>query len=136
MRERKPAGLRELADTTNLRPGQHAEIETLLLQKLQIILEGPPGSGKTFIARLFGRYFTGNPLGGDADERLQIVQFHQSYSYEDFIEGIRPRTNESGQVEYRVEDGIFKRLCRLAADERNRDKRFVLIVDEINRAAK
>jgi 5-methylcytosine-specific restriction protein B len=123
--------LGQLAQLTNFEGAELLELESLLRQKKQIILEGPPGSGKTYIAELFGRYITGNPLRGDHDERLVIVQFHQSYGYEDFVQGIRPETNDAGQLEYHVRDGIFKRLCEVA--ESNRDKDFVIIIDEINR---
>ena len=59
------------------------------------------------------------------------MQFHQSYGYEDFVQGIRPVTDEHGQLQYHVLPGIFMRMCDLAA--RNPDQRFVLIIDEINR---
>jgi len=127
----KRSSLGELAELTNLTQPELKEIESLLRDKRQIIFEGPPGAGKTYVAELFARYFTGNPLKGPHDERLKIVQFHQSYGYEDFVQGIRPETNEKGQLEYHVRDGIFKRLCDLA--ERNRAENFVIIVDEINR---
>jgi len=123
--------LGELAKLTNFTRLELEEIESLLWDKKQIIFEGPPGAGKTYVAELFARYFTGNPLKGPHDDRLKIVQFHQSYGYEDFVQGIRPETNEKRQLEYHVRDGIFKRLCDLA--ERNRDENFVIIVDEINR---
>ncbi len=107
------------------------EIESLLLDKKQIIFEGPPGSGKTFLADLFARYFTENPLEGEHDERIEVVQFHQSYGYEDFVQGIRPVTDGEGRLQYRVMPGIFLQHCERA--RANPDKRFVLIIDEINR---
>lgn len=96
-----------------------------------MIFEGPPGAGKTYVAELFARHFTGNALEGPHDERIVVVQFHQSYGYEDFVQGIRPETNAIGQLEYRVRDGVFKRLCDTAA--RNPEENFVIVVDEINR---
>lgn len=127
----KQGGLEELVKHTNLTRSQLEEIESLLREKKQIIFEGPPGAGKTYIAELFARYFTRNPLKGSHDERLAIVQFHQSYGYEDFVQGIRPQTNAKGQLEYRVQDGIFKYLCDVA--RRNPDEDFVILIDEINR---
>ena len=102
----------------------------MLQAKRQLILEGPPGAGKTYVAQLFARYFTNNPLDESSGSNLQIVQFHQSYGYEDFIQGIRPETNASGQLAYRVRPGVFKSFCDEA---RKSTKPFVFIVDEINR---
>ncbi|MBA2277453.1 MAG: AAA family ATPase, partial [Chloroflexia bacterium] len=120
-----------LVDATHLHADELREIEELLNEKRQIVFEGPPGSGKTYVAELFARWFVGLPLGGPADDRLEIVQFHQSYGYEDFVQGIRPETDRDGHLRYRVRDGIFMRLCGLAAQQL--DRRFVLIIDEINR---
>ena len=94
------------------------EIDQLLRNKKQLIFEGPPGSGKTFIADLFARYLTGNPLTGDHDERMEFVQFHQSYGYEDFVQGIRPRTDPAtGHLRYDVQDGIFLQMCDRARND-------------------
>lgn len=123
--------LTALAAATHMDPADLIEIESMLEAKRQIVLEGPPGSGKTFLADLFARYFVGAPLNEEPDERVETVQFHQSYAYEDFVQGIRPLTDEDGHLHYRVVPGIFMRLCELAA--RNTNKRFVLIIDEINR---
>ncbi len=105
-------------------------IQSLLENKKQLIFEGPPGSGKTFIADKFARFFTGNPLDGDHDDRIELVQFHQSYGYEDFVQGIRPETS-GGQLTYHVQPGIFLEMCERA--ESRPDETFVLIIDEINR---
>ena len=126
-----PPTLDDLAAATHLDRAELEELEGLLLDKKQLVLEGPPGSGKTYLADLLARWFVGAPLTGEADERVETVQFHQSYGYEDFVQGIRPVTDEGGQLRYRVVPGIFARLCGLAA--RNPDRRFVLVVDEINR---
>ena len=100
--------LAALLDLTHLGAEAVEEIHDLLLTKRQLIFEGPPGSGKTFVAEKFARWFTGQPLdGAPLDEHVEIVQFHQSYGYEDFVQGIRPETNSDGQLVYRVRDGIF-----------------------------
>ncbi|MHB9146299.1 MAG: McrB family protein [Symbiobacteriia bacterium] len=95
----------------------------------QIILYGPPGTGKTWVAGALAKVLTGGQ-----ESRIESVQFHPSYEYEDFIEGLRPQTVESAgrkDISYEVEDGIFKRFCARAAEEPT--KKFVMIVDEINR---
>ncbi len=126
-----PTGGDILAEATHLDLADLQEIESLLINKKQLIFEGPPGSGKTFLADLFARYFTGNPLEGEHNEQIEVVQFHQSYGYEDFVQGIRPVTDGEGRLQYRVMSGIFLRHCDRA--RANPDKRFVLIIDEINR---
>lgn len=118
-----------MADTL-LAESEIEELEQLLAEKPQLILYGAPGTGKTFLAEALARYLTRN--GGEK----RVVQFHPSYGYEDFVEGIRPVVStgsdpNAGQVGYRVEPGIFRHLCDQA---RKRPKQtFVLVVDEINR---
>jgi len=62
---------------------------------------------------------------------IEIVTFHPSYSYQDFVEGITVQTNEDGSIEYFVKDGIFKKICKRAIDNPNYN--YVLVIDEINR---
>ena len=67
------------------------------------------------------------------NKRYELVTFHQSYGYEDFVEGIRPEENEdTGEIVYRVKRGIFREICRRAAADPN--QRYALFIDEINRA--
>jgi hypothetical protein len=122
-----------LMDATHLSSMFLQDIDDLLLDKRQLIFEGPPGSGKTYVAEEFARWFTGQNLDGTSplNEQVEIVQFHQSYGYEDFVQGIRPRTNEHGQLIYQVEKGIFLEMCERAIA--NSGKPFVLMIDEINR---
>ncbi|WP_242048886.1 McrB family protein [Planktothrix sp. FACHB-1365] len=94
-------------------------------RKGQIILQGPPGTGKTFIAKKLAEHFTKG-----RDGFSEIIQFHPSYSYEDFIQGIRPRT-ENGQLTYDLVPGRFLEFCKKA---KSYDDTCVLIIDEINRA--
>ena len=101
-----------------------ARIDRLLTQKRQVIFHGPPGTGKTHVAVQYAAYLAQH--GGE----VTVVQFHPSYGYEDFVEGLRPVV-EGGQLHYRVVPGIFRTLCDKA--RRNPKARFVLIVDEINR---
>ena len=68
----------------------------------------------------------------DISKYLKFVTFHQSFAYEEFVEGIKPITNELGEVSYRVVDGVFKQICRQA--ELDPDNKYLIIIDEINRA--
>jgi hypothetical protein len=88
-----------------------------------VILYGPPGTGKTYWASQFGEHF---------DNRVSFVTFHQSFAYEDFVEGLRPSTDEDGNIRYDVKDGIFKQICRRA--KQDPDHVYLLVIDEINRA--
>ena len=94
-----------------------------LKYKKNLVLQGPPGVGKTFFAKRLAYLL----LGAQDRERIAQVQFHQSYSYEDFIQGYRP--DSSGQ--FKLVDGPFLRFC----DQARQDARVphVLIIDEINR---
>ncbi|RWD29867.1 MAG: EVE domain-containing protein [Mesorhizobium sp.] len=91
-----------------------------------LILYGPPGTGKTY--RLMTDYLP--DYRDEAGDRFEFITFHQSYAYEDFVEGIRPVT-KNGTVSYEVRAGVLKRLCDWA--RRSPDKRFALFIDEINR---
>jgi len=68
----------------------------------------------------------------DISKYLRFVTFHQSFAYEEFVEGIKPITNELGEVSYKVVDGVFKQICRQA--ELDPDNKYLIIIDEINRA--
>ena len=122
----------------------------LLLSKKNIILQGAPGTGKTFTTasiavRMCNKEFTDyddHKKVMDEYERLRklgqisFCTFHQSMDYEDFVEGLKPIANETS-VEYNVENGIFKNICEKAQsyqlDKQVSNKPYILIIDEINR---
>ena len=132
--------------TTMLGHGNHA-----------IILYGPPGTGKTFQAKQIACQMLGiefdpqkepkweieNERGSwsyrradneeaEDDGMYKVIQFHPNYTYQDFIGGIFPNTDGNGRITYEKKEGIFQILCKLA--QKNDKKKFILIVDEINRA--
>lgn len=96
----------------------------LLGYKKNIILQGPPGVGKTFVSKRLAY-----SLMGERDEsRVEMVQFHQNYAYEDFIMGFRPLTEGEG---FGLEYGVFYDFCKRAVD--NPELKYYFIIDEINR---
>lgn len=101
---------------------RYRTLVNVLRAKKNIILQGAPGVGKTFAAKRLAY----SMMGVKDAERVMMVQFHQSYSYEDFIEGFRP--NAQG---FDLEKGAFYNFCKNAKDDSDND--YFFIIDEINR---
>jgi 5-methylcytosine-specific restriction protein B len=102
-----------------------ARITDLLWERKQVIFYGPPGTGKTYLASKLARQLT-------EDGAVKLVQFHPSYTYEDFFEGFRPEPGGSGTLTFKLRAGPFRDFAEVAAD--NPSTAYILIIDEINRA--
>ena len=94
-------------------------------RRKQALFYGPPGTGKTFLAKHLAKH-----LIGGTDGFIETIQFHPAYDYADFIEGIRPQTDERGRMVWENRPGVFLTFCRQAETH---EGPCVLIIDEINR---
>ncbi len=116
-------GVEEAQRDLFLSPGRLGRLIESIRDRKNLILQGPPGTGKTFIARRIAWCLIGQK---DSDP-IEMVQFHQSYAYEDFVEGFRP-TKDGG---FELKRGIFRKFCERARERP--DTPHVFIIDEINR---
>lgn len=117
-------------------PENIRQFTNILRLKKNIILQGAPGTGKTYNTAALALAICGEQIPDDHSEvmrryeklqkegRIGFVTFHQSMDYEDFVEGIKPKT-ENGMVLYEVEDGIFKKICVEGLSHLNRESHFI-----------
>lgn len=113
--------------TSSLRPELGASPSVRIARNA--ILYGPPGTGKTYIALQVAKALA-VAANEEEDSRLKIVQFHPSYAYEDFIQGLKPDL-ERAELRYALKQGPFMEVCDAASDDP--DNYYVLVIDEINR---
>ena len=113
--------------------------ESILISNRNLVLTGAPGTGKTYLAKQIAQKMIFGEVKDQLTEEEQtqlneqcgFVQFHPSYDYTDFVEGLRPKNDGNGNVGFERKDGVFKEFCKEALLES--DKPFVFIIDEINR---
>lgn len=120
----------DICNTTFLPEAFFADCEQLLEAKKQIVLQGAPGTGKTFVAEKLAALWSGG------EERVKVVQFHESYGYEDFVHGLKPEHDPvTKQTAFVPNPGVFLRFCEeIEKDKTTPQPRYVLLIDEINRA--
>ncbi|MGN0844210.1 MAG: AAA family ATPase [Kiritimatiellia bacterium] len=110
--EKDVAAIEELGlmkTNTNAEPaGAVGKYVELLKRKMNLIFTGAPGTGKTFLANEIAKAM------GCTDAEIRKVQFHPSYDYTDFVEGLRPQKDENGNIGFERRDGVFKEFCRKA----------------------
>ena len=131
MEEIKSSGLIKTIKNELLMEENTNKIIELLLVNYNLILTGAPGTGKTYLAQQIAKKM------GCSEAQIGFVQFHPSYDYTDFVEGLRPKQDESGNIGFDSKDGIFKKFCEEALSsyfsEPDNAPKFVFIIDEINR---
>jgi 5-methylcytosine-specific restriction enzyme B len=116
----------EVADDLLVSEAWLNDVVELLNEKRQLVFYGPPGTGKTFLARRIAAQLVG-------EQQVRLVQFHPSYTYEDFFEGFRPAADsKSGTVSLELRAGPLRRLASEATE--HADQAFILVIDELNRA--
>ncbi len=127
--EKEPKGYSrdQAIQESSLTPELFNRYFELIKRKKQVIFQGPPGTGKSYLAEIFATFLA----NGNTDQ-FEVIQFHPSYSYEDFVQGYRPSPNIG---HFDLKDGVFKEICRKASVSQSLgdQKNYVILIDEINR---
>ena len=124
---------KKLESETMLRNDFLFNYSAILRKSKNLILRGAPGTGKTYLAKEIAKELTdGN------EDQIGFVQFHPSYDYTDFVEGLRPVSNGDGAIEFKLQDGIFKQFCQRAKEAQktggqdNFEEAWAKLTDAIN----
>ncbi|BAL01386.1 putative 5-methylcytosine-specific restriction enzyme B [Oscillibacter valericigenes Sjm18-20] len=114
----------DFLDDVFMESDEYDKLKQLLEYKKNVILKGAPGVGKTFLAKRFAYSI----MGCKNDNNVEMIQFHQSYSYEDFIMGYKPVTDG-----FELKEGVFYQFCKKAEQDIDPSSKYFFIIDEINR---
>lgn len=128
--------------------GYQSPFSSMLIESKNLIFRGAPGTGKSYLAKEIaadiisnGYYEKITQLSPEQRKQVEFVQFHPSYDYSDFVEGLRPKVNDDGTMGFELQDGIFKKFIARARknyedSQKSKEtelKKYVFIIDEINR---
>ena len=100
------------------------QLTDLLLHTHNLILHGAPGTGKTFLAKEIAKRM------GCSQDEIGFVQFHPSYDYTDFVEGLRPKSQNNGEIGFERKDGVFKEFCKRALQNLIDSKKSVEVLEK------
>ena len=128
-------GTREPLSPIPEEPREADKLERQITKAKQVVFHGPPGTGKTYTAIRFSRWWLDQQTEHPTEDQLEVVTFHPSFTYEDFIEGLTAEEHDGG-VKYSIKDGVFKRLCKRAIEDfegTGPTRPYMLVIDEINR---
>lgn len=121
------------AENISVAPSVYDEYINLLIEHYNLVLTGAPGTGKTYLAKQIAAQMVGtctwNKLSEEQMKHIRFIQFHPSYDYTDFVEGLRPEK----EGDFARTDGDFKAFCKAAIKDAENPVPYIFIIDEINR---
>ena len=121
--------MKEFLEEVFMDEADYRDIVSLLNYKKNIIFQGVPGVGKTFLAKLLA-YSINRTTN---DDFVEVIQFHQNYSYEDFIMGYKPTEDGDSVSGFKIKTGVFYDFCKKAEADTDTAHKYFFIIDEINR---